>query len=187
MLKEGKPLLIRDEEVYINFIERTSLPYMDEEYLWKKSLEELEAAFSDRIDRERLLTLLGGIQQQSFIERVTSEDPESFLSCEEKVYGLRYAVIQAVEAIAGVCVHLMARAFIQSSGGYADCFQAMGEKGILHESLALKLAAMTRLRSLLVHRYWDVDDSRVFLCCREGVKDLRRFVSSVACFLEGLQ
>jgi len=48
VLKEGKPLLIREEEVYINFIERTSLRYMDEGYLWKKSLEELEAAFADR-------------------------------------------------------------------------------------------------------------------------------------------
>ena len=140
-----------------------------------------------QIDRERLLTLLEDIQRQVlFIERVTSEDLKSFLSCEEKVYGLRYAVIQAVEAMAGVCVHLMARAFSRSSESYAGCFQIMGEEGVLDEGLASKLAAMARLRNLLVHRYWDVDDSRVFLYCREGVKDLRCFVSSVARFLGGV-
>jgi len=140
-----------------------------------------------QIDRERLLILLEDIQQQvSFIERMTSEDLKSFLSCEEKVYGLRYAVIQAVETMAGVCVHLMARAFSRGSESYADCFQAMERGGIMSKDLAFRLAAMARLRNLLVHRYWDVDDSRVFLYSREGIGDLRSFVESVARFLESI-
>lgn len=141
-----------------------------------------------RVDRERILGLLEDIEQQvDFMGKVTSTDTKRFLSQIEKVYGLRYAVIRSVEAMAGVCVHLMAKVFNKSLESYAECFQTLGEKGVIPLDLAFRLAAMARLRNLLVHRYWDVDDERVFSYCAEGIGDLKSFVGHVASFVGELE
>ena len=47
VLREGEPLLVRDSEIYTDFIERTSLRYMDEGYIYRLSLRELEEALAD--------------------------------------------------------------------------------------------------------------------------------------------
>ena len=58
------------------------------------------------------------------------------------------------------------------------------ENGVVPGSLAVRLAAVARLRNLVVYEYWDVDDERVFLYCREGIGDLKSFVLHIASFLE---
>ena len=139
------------------------------------------------MDKARILKLLEDVKRQAdFMERVTAKELDRFLASEEEMYSLRYSVIQAVESMASVCVHLMAKAFGISAEGYADCFQRLGDKGVISNELGTRLAAMARLRNLVVHRYWDVDDARIFVYCREGVKDLREFVKNVAAFVGGL-
>jgi len=57
-------------------------------------------------------------------------------------------------------------------------------EGGLPESLALRLASAARLRNLLVHRYWDIDDEKVYESVKEGLGDFEGFIDAVRRFLE---
>lgn len=46
--------------------------------------------------------------------------------------------------------------------------------------LGQNLAAMSRFRYLLVHRYWNVDPAQVYSFLADGVRDLRQYLSSIS-------
>jgi uncharacterized protein YutE (UPF0331/DUF86 family) len=106
------------------------------------------------------------------------------LSVHERM-SMRYLVIQIVEAAASVSVHLLSRLFDERAEGYADCFRRLGERKAIAEGLAERLASAARLRNLLVHRYWEVDDRRVYSSIKEGVEDFEAFKKDVRSFMEG--
>ncbi|MEM4805984.1 MAG: DUF86 domain-containing protein [Thermofilaceae archaeon] len=97
---------------------------------------------------------------------------------------IRYLVIQLVEAAAGICVRLLLRVYGETAEGYPECFTRLASKGVLPESLALRLASAARLRNLLVHRYWDIDDEKVYESAKEGLGDFEGFIDAVRRFLE---
>jgi uncharacterized protein YutE (UPF0331/DUF86 family) len=78
-----------------------------------------------------------------------------------------------------LCNHLAARLAHQVPLSYPECFEVLGDEGILEKSLADSLRAMARFRNLLVHRYWDVDDQRVLQIARTQLGDLEQFLEAV--------
>ena len=106
------------------------------------------------------------------------------LSVHERM-SMRYLVIQIVEAAASISVHLLSRLFDERAEGYADCFRRLGERKAIAEGLAERLASAARLRNLLVHRYWEIDDRRVYSSIKEGVEDFEAFKRDVRSFMEG--
>jgi uncharacterized protein YutE (UPF0331/DUF86 family) len=56
----------------------------------------------------------------------------------------------------------------------------LGERGIIPRDLAAAMRRFEGLRNLLVHRYWGVDDARLYRELKEeGLKTLRRFMRHV--------
>ena len=106
------------------------------------------------------------------------------LSVHERM-SMRYLVIQIVEAAASISVHLLSRLFDERAEGYADCFRRLGERKAIAEGLAERLASAARLRDLLVHRYWEIDDRRVCSSIEDGVEDFELFKRDVRSFMEG--
>ena len=103
---------------------------------------------------------------------------EAFSTNPEKVRAARYSLIVAVEAAAAICNHLCARQG-RAPDSYPGCFQLLGELGIVDATLASRLAAMARLRNLLVHGYGRVDDRRVHRILREDLGDLDAYLAAV--------
>jgi len=114
------------------------------------------------------LSDLGELLDQSF------ED----LSLHERM-SMRYLVIQLVEAAASVSVHLLSRLYDERAESYAGCFRRLGERKVISEGLAERLASAARLRNLLVHRYWEIDDGRIYSSVKEGVEDFELFKKEV--------
>lgn len=117
------------------------------------------------------------------LEELTARGFEE-LTLHEKL-SMRYLVIQLVEAAASICVHLLAEGFDERAESYPGCFARLGELGIVPRDLAARLAAAARLRNLLVHRYWAIDDRRVYESVREGLRDFEEFAKLVRRVLEG--
>ncbi len=106
-----------------------------------------------------------------------------FINHPDKVRAARYSLIVVVEAAAAICNHLCARRG-RAPESYPGCFEALGELGILDPALAGRLAAMARLRNLLIHGYGRIDDAQLHRILREDLGDLDLFLESVASYLE---
>jgi uncharacterized protein YutE (UPF0331/DUF86 family) len=105
------------------------------------------------------------------------------LTIHEKL-SMRYLVIQLVEAASSICVQILLDIFNEKPEGFPECFARLGVKGVIPHDLASKLSSAARLRNLLVHRYWTVDDQKIYESVRTGRKDFKDFTAHVRGFLK---
>jgi uncharacterized protein YutE (UPF0331/DUF86 family) len=133
-----------------------------------------------RVNAELIRTKATAIRRN--IERITrlaSLPDEQFWSDERNIETVKLWLIELVQDAADLCNHLAARLAHQVPLSYPECFEMLGDEGILEKSLADSLRAMARFRNLLVHRYWDVDDQRVLQIARTQLGDLEQFLEAV--------
>jgi len=104
--------------------------------------------------------------------------PYSELSTIEK-FGIRYIVMSLVESSSGICMHILNNIFNVYPKGYPTCFVLLAEKNVISQELGIALANAARLRNILVHRYWEVDDEQVYQSAKEGIKDFKRFAETI--------
>lgn len=109
-------------------------------------------------------------------------EEDEFTGNPEKVRAARYSLIVAVEAAAAICNHLCARRG-RAPESYPGCFETLGELGVVDAPLARRLAAMARLRNLLVHGYARIDDGHLHRILREDLGDLNLFLAGVEAYL----
>jgi len=110
--------------------------------------ESVEARFREINDALQLLRNLGA----KWFDELTV--------CER--LSVRYLIIQLVEAAASVCVRVLLSVYHETVEGFPECFMRLGLKGVLPVNLASKMASVARPRNLLVHRYWAIDDEKVY-------------------------
>ncbi len=103
--------------------------------------------------------------------------PYAELSKEAK-YAIRYHVIVLAEALGGVCLHVAKEDLEQEPLSYSQCFMLLDEAGICGKC-AGDLAAIVRLRNLLTHRYWSIDDRKVYDSIKNDFKGVNKFVESI--------
>lgn len=115
-------------------------------------------------------------EAKSELIRLTSK-PYGKLSLEEK-YAIRYQVIVLAEALGHICLHIAAEEFGLKPQSYAECFKVMEEKSVC-TGCAVDLAAIVRLRNLLTHRYWDIDDRQVYDSVKGDFKGVEKYVGKV--------
>jgi uncharacterized protein YutE (UPF0331/DUF86 family) len=130
------------------------------------------------VNSERLSRALRDLERSvNFIEQILNRSLDEFLNDDEAVYALRYAVIEAVEAAVQT----------GSSSGRREParpalarYSMLGERGIIPRDLAAAMRRFAGLMNLLVHRYWEVDDARLYRELKEeGLETLRRFLRHV--------
>lgn len=115
------------------------------------------------------------LEAKSELKRLTSK-PYAKLSLEEK-YAIRYHIIVLAEALGSICIHIAIEDFKREPQSYSECFKIMKEKGIC--DCAKDLIAITRLRNLLTHRYWTIDDDQVYDSIKKDFKCVDKFLRSV--------
>lgn len=111
--------------------------------------------------------------------RVYAATPvDAFTGNPERVRAARYGLVVIVEAASAICNHLCAR-LGRVPESYPGCFATLGELGIVESALATRLAALARLRNLLVHGYAKVDDQRLHGLLRMSLGDVDAFLSVI--------
>ncbi|HLE75835.1 MAG TPA: DUF86 domain-containing protein [Candidatus Bathyarchaeia archaeon] len=109
------------------------------------------------------------------LKRLTFE-PYAELSLDEK-YAVRYHVIVLAEALGSMCLHIAREDLKQEPLSYSECFRLLDEEGIC--DCAKDLTAIVRLRNLLTHRYWAIDDEQVYNSVKNNFKSVDKFVERV--------
>jgi uncharacterized protein YutE (UPF0331/DUF86 family) len=134
----------------------------------------------DRIAKDRADII--DIKTQT--EEITGAGKEAFIRDKRNSLSLRYLLIEAVEAIADVCQHILAKTKGIACSGYVDCIVKAGENGIITTDLSNKLRRLADLRNSLIHRYWIINDEELFNICKDNIGDLIDFVAGIDDFLE---
>jgi uncharacterized protein YutE (UPF0331/DUF86 family) len=77
-----------------------------------------------------------------------------------------------------ICIDLGTQVVMEISApapsNYADIFTILGQKGVVSDELASRMAAAARQRNLIVHLYMEVEDRAVFASL-EHLGNLREF------------
>jgi len=100
----------------------------------------------------------------------------SELSLDEK-YSLRYHVVVLVEVLGSICLHISLEGFGREPRSYSECYKLLEEKSFI--DCSEDLVKMTRLRNILVHRYWTVDDVKVYDSIKRNFKCVEQLIENV--------
>ena len=139
------------------------------------------------LDRDRIAKDIADIAMaRGELERLIAVDQATFLSDSRNVFSVRYLLIQAVEALTDLCQHMLARTRGIPCDGYIDCIVKAGEHGIISVALAERLRRLAALRNILVHRYWNIDDARVYVETKVNLSDLTTFIDAIEALVRTL-
>jgi uncharacterized protein YutE (UPF0331/DUF86 family) len=110
---------------------------------------------------------------------IASRGREKFLSDHEIIDSVKYKLLVAIEASLSICNHIAARYAKKVPESYAECFLVLADSGIISKELSERLARMADFRDMLVHRYWEVDNEKLFSIIKDDLGDLEEFVHQV--------
>jgi len=124
--------------------------------------------------RHRIVDIENTIQE---LRRLVGREFRS-LSLDE-IYSMRYNVVILVEAVVSLATHILVEEFGYKPRSYVEAVEQLSLR--LGVGCSEELKALVRLRNLLVHRYWAIDDGKVydsikrdFDCVRELIEVVRR-------------
>lgn len=136
------------------------------------------------LNLELIRTRVADIRQEMDVLRGYAALAEAeFADNPEKFRAARYSLVVVVEAAAAICNHLCARRG-RAAESYPGCFEMLGDLGIIDAALAGRLAAMARLRNILVHGYGRVDDRRLHRILRTDLGDVDAYLSAVGAVIQ---
>ena len=108
---------------------------------------------------------------------------DQFVSDPKLIAAVKYESLVVIEAAIAICTHLASNVGSRVPENYPDCFLVLRESDIISEDLASRLVFMARFRNLIVHRYWQIDDQRVYNVLKSDLPDLEDFLREIGLFL----
>jgi len=136
----------------------------------------------DRINKAKN-DILGSVEEiNSFLEGV---DLEVFKEDTEKIRATERSLIIIVEAVGSIAFHIGARHFSYAPSGIPDSIEYLVKKGVLNDDLGKRLVNMAKFRNILIHRYWKIENDKLFEYATEELeKDIGRFIESIENYIE---
>ena len=135
-----------------------------------------------RISREYILKLASEARSSTMFVLKTVERPFEALSEAER-YAIRYHLIAIAEALASMALHVCRNLLDQRPETPIHAFRLLAERGVISNEVFVELSKFMRLRNLLVHRYWVVDDEKVYEGIKKDFKCIEEFLENVLAFI----
>lgn len=132
------------------------------------------------IDKEKIKQRFSEINEaiNGAKDLVILSDKEFWLR-KENIAAVKYYLLQAIEAVGGICVHIAAKKFNKGVSAFGECFEVMEKEGVLEKSLADKLRKMAKFRNKLIHRYWEIENKNILEYARKDFADFEDFIRAV--------
>jgi uncharacterized protein YutE (UPF0331/DUF86 family) len=138
-----------------------------------------------RFDNEKMVKLVSELRRSvNRLKELSKSQKDRFLRDPDKIGSAKYHFIVAIEACIDMANHIISQNGLRAPEDYADTFGVMGEVGAVEEDFALKLKTMAKFRNRLFHIYWEVDDSKVYDILQSSLEDFKRFLDSLAKYLD---
>jgi len=92
---------------------------------------------------------------------------------------LKYALIETAEAMANTLQHLLARLKGEAASSYLEVAEKAKGSSLINPALLERLTFFFKFRNMLIHRYWEIDDRRLFEETRKGQGDFEAFIKAI--------
>jgi len=133
-----------------------------------------------KIDKDRIKQRISEVQESlTEIERLVSVDDKEFWAKKENMAAVKYYLLQAIESIGGICVHIAAKKFNKGVSFFGECFEVLEKEGFLKKKLSGELRKMVKFRNKLTHRYWEIEDKHILEYARKDLGDFRDFIKEI--------
>jgi len=135
------------------------------------------------IDKEYVGKLIADIKS-TIAEILSYTSSKSFeeLSSVER-YAVRYLLVALAEALMALAIHLARRAYNRVPETPIHALTILRDAGLLTIDECDELIKLVRLRNLLVHRYWVIDDEKIYNSIKRDFKAVYSFVERLERFL----
>ncbi len=136
-------------------------------------MPKIDLDYYKRITRD----IVDGLEE---IEDTVKLSIDEFIHNKSKRYAMRYAVILVVEAAADLGVAILRQYFDEEPESYREVFLKLAEKGVIKYATARGMALLASLRNMIVHRYWRIDDARIYVEAKNnGIETIKNFLKEV--------
>ncbi len=117
------------------------------------------------------------------IREYISLPEEKFWEDHRNILAIEQLLLRAIEATGGICLHLAAKKLKKGAESLAHCFEILGES-LIDKKLADSLIKMSRFRNILIHKYWEIDERRIYEYAKNNLEDFENFIKAVNQFLK---
>lgn len=122
---------------------------------------------------------------EGYLDEIEGAMPLTF---EEYRKGYRKRALErllqvSIETIIDVCNLILKEEKFGVPSDEEDVFSKLSQEEVLNESLADALRKMRGFRNILVHRYGEVDDRKVFEFLENELDDFSLFISKIKSYL----
>ena len=97
---------------------------------------------------------------------------------------IRYALQTAIQCVIDIANHLLIGGDLEQPSDSRSAILGLGRHGILPQDFAQKLAGMSGLRNVIVHRYMTVDDELIYQFLQRCVTDFDAFSQHIVAYLQ---
>jgi uncharacterized protein YutE (UPF0331/DUF86 family) len=136
------------------------------------------------VDERRVRRLLQRVSDDLvYLTARATQDRDALRRDEERLAGLKYVFVTAIEGCLNVAQHICASEGWGPPGSNADAMRVLGRHGVVDSALGDAMARAVGFRNVLVHGYADVDDDRV-VAFLDDLGELESFITSIATWIE---
>ena len=129
---------------------------------------------------DRIKNITGEINEGlAKLEKIKQLTPEEFVNNPEKIDSAKYNLIVVTEGASDICNHVAVKAGGRAPQSYAGCFEILEQLNLLSHEMAMKLRLMAKFRNLLVHRYWKIDNQKVYEIISNDIWIVRDYLEAV--------
>jgi len=133
-----------------------------------------------KLNKEKIKERISEIKESTIeIEKLTSMDEREFWKEKRNIAAVKYYLLQAIESIGSICVHIIAKKFGKGVYTISECFVILEKGVIINKDLYTRLKKMVKFRNKLVHRYWEIDDKLVYNYAKNDIKDFLDFINEI--------
>jgi uncharacterized protein YutE (UPF0331/DUF86 family) len=135
-------------------------------------------------DRDKIEGLVRHLRQSlTYLHELASLPEPQFLADPHAIGSARYYLTISIEACQDIAGHLIASEGMRAPRNYKDTFSVLNEAGILPDEIAATMRSLAGLRNLLVHIYWNVDDTMIYDSLKSELDDFEVFVAHIMSYL----
>ncbi len=117
------------------------------------------------------------------IQEITAEGYSHFKSNYRDELAAKQALLESIEACIDISNHIISIQGFRRPMDYKDIFLIMGEQDILDRTLSRKMQEMAKFRNVLVHRYINIENERLFQLMEKETDDFKEFIRQILDYL----